>query len=145
MIYRISSPDKVNWIFKFLKKFCKRGKVNYSPGELAHWIRLNINNPSLRICVSKNGEGIKGFHVSYLVQEIMTPTCFVQNFYSENKEAKEELVNDLIDWAADQGVYRVKYETAHEPDWMIERFDLVEKSKGFKVCGHVLEKHLEED
>jgi len=45
MIFTISTPDKISLIFPLIQKFCKRANAGYKAGELAQWLRLNVENP----------------------------------------------------------------------------------------------------
>lgn len=147
MIFTISKAEKVSWIYKEIKDFCRKANAGYGETELSQWIRSNISNPMLQVIVSKKEKDsgqIDGFALYYLQSELMSPKLFVQAFYAVTPEAKEEMVKKIIEWGRELNVKEVEYVTSHDPKWMIERFNMIESSKGFEIVGHVLRKKLED-
>lgn len=144
MIKTISTPNKIEIIFPLIKKFCKAAKAPYRAGEMAHWLRQSVGSPLMRVVVSDT-DGLHGFAVMYLIQDIMTPKLFVSQFYAEGDDekkaaAKKELSEYIVKTAMDNGIGIITYHTYHDPDWMIERFG--EIGYKFEKRGSVLEMAL---
>jgi len=142
MIYNISTPDKVAWIYKELQNFCKKGNVEYSEMHMANFLRyrLSLNDPMFRVRVQKEKESgqIGGFCVYYIEQSLIGPKCFVLAFYApKNKEAKKEMAEDIVKWTKQQNLNKIMYGTGHDPEFMINSFK--ELDLEFKVTNCFLE------
>lgn len=146
MIKTLSSPGKVSWIYPLIKDFCKRGNVNYNARDLAQWLRIWIVSPLIKVIVSKNEENsYDGFAVMVITTDLLVPVVYVQNFIANTKEAKEEMAKYIVDFAKEQGIFRLEYHTSHDPEWMKERFDMVPEASGFRQVATVMQLELEED
>ena len=139
MIYVIKKPENVSLIYNELKKFCRKANVPYNVKQLAHFIRSNIHLSTFRVISTKEGDKVTGFAVFYVMNDIIMleqQKLFVAQFYSERKEAKKEMAEYIVNAARDSYIDTIEYVTYRDTDFMIEKFNEVEKP--FKVTSHVL-------
>jgi hypothetical protein len=149
MIFHINKPEAVSWIWREIKDFCKRAGVHFNAKELSQWLRLNIgeHNPFFKLKVSKpskESRQIDGFTVYYLMNDPIEQKLFVSQFLANTREAKEELVLNIRNYAIENNIDKIKYITHHDPKWMIERFKDTALND-FKVISSVLEMELKEE
>lgn len=144
-IYVVDRPNKVEWIYSHLKKFCKKGKTPYRSSELAHWLRENVGKENTKIIVYKEKDGdIKGFAVFFLILDMNVPKVFVMSFYSEAKEAKNAMIKYILEWARAKCVDAIEMVTYHEPEIFKKMFGDVEELNKLTLGAYVFELPLEE-
>lgn len=144
-IYYIDKANKVEWIYKHLKKFCKKGKTPYKASELAQWLREHVGADGKKVIVYKEKDGdIKGFAIFFLILDMNTPKVFVMSFYSEAKEAKKAMVHCILEWASAKCVDAIEMVTYHEPEVFKKMFGDMEELNKMSLGAHVFELPMEE-
>jgi len=144
-IFVLDKPNKVEWIYKHLKKFCKKGKTPYKSSELAHWLREHVEKENIKVIVYKGDDSeIKGFAIFFLIVDMNISKTFVMGFYSEAKEAKKAMVKYILDWSGAKCVDSIEMVTYHEPDVFKKMFGDMEELSKITLGAYVFELPMEE-
>lgn len=141
MIYYIKKPEAVNVIYPALKKFCAKAEVPYNVKQLAQFIRTNIGLNTFHIIAHREDEKapVTGFAVYYVLADIMQPELikvFVAQFFSDKKEAKKEMSENIINFTKENYIDTIEFVTYRDADIMIEKFNEIECP--FKTTGKIL-------
>lgn len=142
-IYLLDNPNKIEWIYKHLRKFCKKSGVGYKASELAQWLRTNIGTDGTKVILYKDTE-VRGFAIFYIYLDMEVPKVFVMSFYSELREAKDSMIKYIVEWAKAQCVESLEMTTYHNPETFRKMFGQHEDLKSLSLDAYVFSVKLEE-